>query len=59
MVNVKHITMICPQPKCFSKAFVQVVIVDKKELQPKIDRRARTKLKAALNKAHEEGAHDE
>lgn len=59
MANVKHITLTCPQPKCFSRAFVQVVIVDDKTLQPKIDGRARLKLKSALNKAHEEGAHDE
>lgn len=58
-VKVKHITMTCPQPKCHIQAFVQVLIVDEKELQPKIDARARLKLKKALNKGHKEGAHDE
>lgn len=57
--EVKHITMTCPQEKCFSRAFVQVLVVPQTELQPKIDKRARQKLKSALNKAHKEGAHDE
>lgn len=57
--GIKHITMTCPQSKCFIRAFVQVLVVPEKELQPKIDSRARQKLKAALNKGHKEGAHDE
>ena len=57
--KVKHITMTCPQPKCFIRAFVQVLVVPEKELQPKIDARARLKLKKALNNGHKEGAHDE
>lgn len=58
MAEVKHITMNCPQPKCEIKAFVQVLIVDEKELQPKIDARARRKLKTTLNNDHKEGLHD-
>lgn len=57
--EVKHLTMKCPQSGCVAKAFVQVLVVPEKELQPKIDARARLKLKKALNKGHEEGAHDE
>lgn len=57
--KVKHITMKCPQAKCLARAFVQVLVVPEKELQPKIDSRARQKLKDALNLAHEEGEHDE
>lgn len=30
---VKHITMTCPQPKCFSRAFVQVLVVPETELR--------------------------
>jgi len=59
MAKIKHITMTCPTKGCEIKAFVQVLIVDEKELQPKIDARARLKLKKALNKGHKEGAHDE
>lgn len=55
---VKHITKTCPQPGCDSKAFVQVLVVPEKELQPKIDMRARQKLKKALIDAHKEGLHD-
>ncbi len=57
--EIKHITMTCPRAKCDIKAFVQVLIVPEKELQPKIDVRARQKLRAALVKGHKEGAHDE
>lgn len=57
--GVKHITMTCPQPKCFIKAFVQVLVVPEKELQPKIDARARQKLRKTLTRDHKEGAHDE
>lgn len=57
--EVKHLTMRCPQPKCTVRAFVQVLVVPEKELQPKIDARARLKLKKALNKGHKEGAHDD
>lgn len=57
--EVKHITMTCPQGKCSGRAFVQVLVVPEKELQPKIDSRARKKLKTALTEAHERGEHDE
>lgn len=57
--QVKHITMTCPKAGCTVRAFVQVLVVPEKELQPKIDARARLKLKKALNKGHKEGAHDE
>lgn len=56
--KVKHITMTCPISNCDNKAFVQVLVVPEKELQPKIDARARLKLKKALTKAHKEGDHD-
>lgn len=56
--KVKHITMTCPTAGCDSKAFVQVLVVAEKELQPKIDARARQKLKKALTTAHKEGLHD-
>lgn len=56
--EVKHITRTCPAAGCDSKAFVQVLVVPGKELQPKIDARANKKLKAALAKAHKEGLHD-
>lgn len=55
--KVKHLTATCLY--CDNKAFVQVLVVPEKELQPKIDARARLKLKKALNKGHKEGAHDE
>jgi hypothetical protein len=57
--EVKHLTMTCPSSGCTVKAFVQVLVVPEKELQPKIDARARLKLKKALNKGHKEGAHDD
>ena len=57
MAKIKHITMTCPQPDCDIKAFVQVLIVDEKELQPKIDALARRKLKKTLTKWHKEGQH--
>jgi len=56
--GVKHITMKCPKAGCDAKAFVQVLVVPEKEIQPKIDSRARQKLRAALNKGHKEGLHD-
>lgn len=56
--KVKHITMTCPVANCDTKAFVQVVIVPETELQPKIDARARLKLKKALTTGHKEGLHD-
>lgn len=56
--EVKHITMTCPRVKCDAKAFVQVLVVEEKELQPKIDERARLKLKQALIKGHREGQHN-
>ena len=59
MPAVKHITMTCPKPKCFARAFVQVVVVDETAFQPAIDAKARKKLKTALTQAHKEGAHDE
>lgn len=58
MVKVKHITSSCPLPGCEIKAFVQVLVVPEKDLQPRIDRRARTKLKNTLIAQHKEGAHD-
>lgn len=56
--KIKHITMTCPISSCENKAFVQVLIVKEKELQPKIDARARLKLKKALTTAHKDGEHD-
>jgi hypothetical protein len=56
--TVKHITRTCPQPNCDSRAFVQVLVLPDKKLQPKVDRRANRKLIAALEKAHKEGLHD-
>lgn len=58
MAEVKHITMICPEVGCSSKAFVQVLIVGDKKLQSKIDARANRKLEAGLNKAHKRGEHE-
>lgn len=55
--EVKHLTMTCPRVKCEAKAFVQVLVVEETELQPKIDERANKKLKDALIKAHREGQH--
>lgn len=57
MAEVKHITMKCPRVKCDTKAFVQVLVVEEKELQPKIDARAKLKLTKALTKGHKEGLH--
>ena len=57
-VKVKHITRACPYKGCESKAFVQVVIVDETELQPKIDKLANTKLIKTLKQQHQEGLHD-
>lgn len=59
MASVKHITMTCPQKGCDNKAFVQVLVVEEKPLQPKIDALARKKLRVALVKAHKEGEHNE
>lgn len=56
-VKVKHITRACPTKGCDAKAFVQVVIVDETELQPKIDRRANAKLLKTLREQHREGLH--
>lgn len=56
--KVKHLTMTCPISNCDIKAFVQVLVVPEKELQPKIDARARLKLRKALTKGHKEGLHD-
>ena len=64
MAMIKHITMTCPEPECTSKAFVQVVTVDrsgsanKPEIQKEIDKRARQKLRTALKQAHKEAQHD-
>lgn len=55
--EIKHITMTCPRVKCEAKAFVQVLVVEEKELQPKIDERARLKLKTTLIKSHRDGEH--
>lgn len=55
--EVKHLTMKCPQAGCVAKAFVQVLVVPEKELQPKIDTRARYKLKKTLQQQHKEGLH--
>lgn len=55
--KVKHLTMTCPVSNCSDQAFVQVVITGDKELQPKIDARARLKLKRALVAAHKDGEH--
>lgn len=57
--SVKHITMRCSAKDCGEQAFVQVLVVPETELQPKIDARARKKLKTALTKAHEDGDHDQ
>lgn len=57
-VKVKHIIMPCPLLKCDNQAFLQVVVVPEKEMQPKIDAYARLKLVAALKKAHKEGEHN-
>lgn len=56
--KVKHITMTCPVSNCDNQAFVQVLVVPEKELQPKIDARARLKLRKALTTAHKDGLHD-
>lgn len=56
--KVKHLTMTCPNAGCDAKAFVQVLIVPETELQPKIDARARLKLKKTLTQQHKEGLHD-
>lgn len=56
--KVKHLTMTCPVSNCVAQAFVQVVIVPEKELQPKIDARARLILKKALTKGHKDGLHE-
>lgn len=56
--KVKHLTMSCPISNCDTKAFVQVLVVPEKELQPKIDARARLKLKKALTKGHKDGLHE-
>lgn len=56
--KVKHITGTCPVAGCAEKAFVQVLIVEQKELQPKIDARARQKLRKQLSQWHKEGQHD-
>lgn len=60
--GVKHIEMICLESltgePCKAAAFVQVLVVDDPELQKRIDARANTKLREALNKAHKEGEHD-
>lgn len=59
MASVKHITRTCPLPTCNSRAFVQVLVVKDKSLQPKIDRLANRKLLTALRKAHKDGEHDD
>lgn len=56
--KVKHLTMTCPISNCDIKAFVQVLTVPEKELQPKIDAKARLKLKKALTKGHKDGLHE-
>lgn len=64
MAMIKHITMTCPETECSSKAFVQVVTIDRAgkpntpEIQKEIDKRARQKLRTALKQAHKEGQHD-
>lgn len=64
MAMIKHITMTCPETDCTSKAFVQVVTIDRTgepntpEIQKEIDKRARQKLRNALKKAHKEGLHE-
>lgn len=54
--KVKHITATCLY--CDNRAFVQVLVVDDKDIQKKIDRKARYKLKTALHNAHRDGYHD-
>lgn len=58
MADVKHITMTCPVAKCDHQAFVQVVKFKDKEIQQKVDRKARAKIKKQLNQWHKEGRHD-
>lgn len=57
MVKVKHITATCPLPGCDISGFVQVLVVPEKDLQPRIDRRARTKIKNTLIAQHKDGQH--
>jgi len=54
--KVKHLTATCLY--CDNKAFVQVLVVADKEIQKKIDNKARYKLKTALHNAHRDGEHD-
>lgn len=56
--GVKHITLSCGIDKCEAAAFVQVLVVEDADLQKRIDKRANTKLRDALDKAHKEGEHD-
>jgi hypothetical protein len=56
--GIKHITMTCLIDKCDHEAFVQAVVVREPDLQKKIDDRANTKLREALDKAHKDGQHD-
>lgn len=58
MSKVKHITGTCPAADCTEKAFVQVLIVDDKDTQKKIDALARRKLRKQLNEWHKEGQHN-
>ncbi len=59
---VKHLEMPCisgtDKNPCKVRAFVQVVIVDDKKLQQKVDARASEKMSKQLSKEHNEGLHN-
>lgn len=56
--KVKHMEMNCSIKSCDKKAFVQVMIVDKKSVQKKIDAKANKKLKITLEREHSYGWHE-
>lgn len=58
MAEIKHITGTCPVDGCDHKAFVQVLVLKDKELQKKVDAKARRKLKKQLTDWHKEGVHN-
>lgn len=58
MAQVKHITGTCPAKGCTEKAFVQVLVVEDKDTQKKIDTKARNKIKKQLTQWHKERQHD-
>lgn len=57
--KIKHVEMECPAEGCEIKAFVQVLIVEDKDLQKRIDKRADAKLQTTLETDHKEGRHDD